>query len=336
MGSLDVGARSQIDILKQLGQKDTAGKRHCLVYSYFEYQGHVCMVFERLGMSLYEFLRKNHYKPFKMELVRDFARQMLRSVAFLHNLRLVHTDLKPENILLVSNDYTKEPCPPGASAVRVPVSSKIKLIDFGNATFDYQYHCSVVSTRHYRAPEVVLGLGWTYPCDVWSIGCILLELLTGEALFQTHDNLEHLAMMEAVLGAIPASVAKLADEKISSAQYFKSDNSLVWPQGASRESVRAVRRMLPLAGIVARVDRSALGPPMADLLKRMLDYDPKTRLTAGEALGHAFFAGGGANSDGSVGGYDGGEARGEGETCRSPGIPADERVSSRSEERSSR
>mmetsp|Transcript_39640 Transcript_39640/g.126674 ORF Transcript_39640/g.126674 Transcript_39640/m.126674 type:complete len:95 (-) Transcript_39640:363-647(-) len=94
--------------------------------------------------------------------------------------------------------------------------------------------------------------------------------------------------------------------------------------------------MLPLAGIVARVDRSALGPPMADLLKRMLDYDPKTRLTAGEALGHAFFAGGGANSDGSVGGYDGGEARGEGETCRSPGIPADERVSSRSEERSSR
>mmetsp|Transcript_39641 Transcript_39641/g.126675 ORF Transcript_39641/g.126675 Transcript_39641/m.126675 type:complete len:320 (-) Transcript_39641:247-1206(-) len=214
-------SRRPIDILKQLGQKDTAGKRHCLVYSYFEYQGHVCMVFERLGMSLYEFLRKNHYKPFKMELVRDFARQMLRSVAFLHNLRLVHTDLKPENILLVSNDYTKEPCPPGASAVRVPVSSKIKLIDFGNATFDYQYHCSVVSTRHYRAPEVVLGLGWTYPCDVWSIGCILLELLTGEALFQTHDNLEHLAMMEAVLGAIPASVAKLADEKISSAQYFK-------------------------------------------------------------------------------------------------------------------
>ena len=53
----------------------------------------------------------------------------------------MHTDLKPENILLVSNDYTKEPCPPGTSAMRVPVSSKIKLIDFGNATFHNQYHC---------------------------------------------------------------------------------------------------------------------------------------------------------------------------------------------------
>ena len=50
---------------------------------------------------------------------------------------------------------------------------------------------------------ITLGLGWSYPCDIWSIGCILVEFLTGEALFQTHDNLEHLAMMQAVLGPIP-------------------------------------------------------------------------------------------------------------------------------------
>lgn len=41
-------------------------------------------------------------------------------------------------------------------------------------------------------------MGWSYPCDIWSIGCILVEFFTGDALFQTHDNLEHLAMMEAV------------------------------------------------------------------------------------------------------------------------------------------
>ena len=56
----------------------------------------------------------------------------------------------------------------------------------------------MVSTRHYRAPEIILNLGWSYPCDIWSIGCILVEFFTGDALFQTHDNLEHLAMMEAV------------------------------------------------------------------------------------------------------------------------------------------
>lgn len=72
------------------------------------------------------------------------------------------------------------------------------MIDFGSATFQDEYHSSVVSTRHYRAPEIILGLGWSFPCDIWSIGCILVEFFTGDALFQTHDNLEHLAMMENV------------------------------------------------------------------------------------------------------------------------------------------
>lgn len=80
------------------------------------------------------------------------------------------------------------------------LDTEIRLIDFGSATFEDEYHSSVVSTRHYRAPEIILGLGWSFPCDIWSIGCILVEFFTGDALFQTHDNLEHLAMMEAVVG----------------------------------------------------------------------------------------------------------------------------------------
>jgi dual-specificity kinase len=51
------------------------------------------------------------------------------------------------------------------------------------------------------------GLGWSYPCDIWSVGCILLELFTGDATFQTHENLEHLAMMEGIFGKIPVSMA---------------------------------------------------------------------------------------------------------------------------------
>jgi dual-specificity kinase len=82
----------------------------------------------------------------------------------------------------------------------VLLDTDIRLIDFGSATFDDEYHSSVVSTRHYRAPEIILGLGWSFPCDIWSIGCILVEFFTGDALFQTHDNLEHLAMMQAVCG----------------------------------------------------------------------------------------------------------------------------------------
>lgn len=81
--------------------------------------------------------------------------------------------------------------------------TRIKLIDFGSATFDHEHHSTIVSTRHYRAPEVILELGWNQACDVWSIGCILFELYLGITLFQTHDNREHLAMMERILGPIP-------------------------------------------------------------------------------------------------------------------------------------
>jgi CDC-like kinase len=67
---------------------------------------------------------------------------------------------------------------------RIVKQTHIKVIDFGSATFDWEHHSTIVSTRHYRAPEVILELGWSQPCDVWSIGCILFELYLGFTLFQ--------------------------------------------------------------------------------------------------------------------------------------------------------
>jgi dual-specificity kinase len=130
-------------------------------------------------------------------------------VLVLHDLNLIHTDLKPENILLCDAGYqtftynrripsSQVASVRQASQRRVLLNPDIRLIDFGSATFQDEYHSSVVSTRHYRAPEIILGLGWSFPCDIWSIGCILVEFYTGDALFQTHDNLEHLAMIQAV------------------------------------------------------------------------------------------------------------------------------------------
>ncbi|GJM92623.1 hypothetical protein PR202_ga09109 [Eleusine coracana subsp. coracana] len=177
-------AMIEIDVLQRLGKHDFTGSRCVQIRNWFDYRNHICIVFERLGPSLYDFLRKNSYRSFPIDLVRDFARQILESVAFMHDLRLIHTDLKPENILLVSSesirvpDYKVSVRPPkdGSFFKNVPKSSAIKLIDFGSTTFEHQDHNYVVSTRHYRAPEVILGLGWNYPCDLWSVGCILVEL----------------------------------------------------------------------------------------------------------------------------------------------------------------
>ncbi|KAK4402462.1 Serine/threonine-protein kinase AFC2 [Sesamum angolense] len=159
----------------------------------------------------------------------------VKIVRVMHDLHLIHTDLKPENILLVSSEYLKVPdykvsakSPKDSSYYkRIPKSSAIKVIDFGSTTYDRQDQSYIVSTRHYRAPEVILGLGWSYPCDIWSVGCILVELCSGEALFQTHENLEHLAMMEKVLGPLPQHMLKKADRH---AEKYVRRGRLDWPE----------------------------------------------------------------------------------------------------------
>lgn len=90
-------------------------------------------------------------------------------------------------------------------------------------------------------------MGWSYPCDAFSLGCILVEFYTGTALFQTHDNLEHLAMMEAVMGPMsPTFVRKAAKTKT---EYFNRENKLDWPPRgkkvttASKKEVRATRSL---------------------------------------------------------------------------------------------
>ncbi|CAK0785347.1 hypothetical protein CVIRNUC_008554 [Coccomyxa viridis] len=287
-------AMIELEVLNTLEKNDAAGQYHCVsLLEWFDYRGHVCMAFERLGLSLYDFLRRSGYLPFHVSLVRSFGQQLLESVAYLHDLELIHTDLKPENILLVSLEHSKQ-AGSRSSSRSLPENSDIKVIDFGSATFKDQYHSSIVSTRHYRAPEVILGLGWSFPCDIWSVGCILVELTTGDALFQTHENLEHLAMMETVLGRIPESMAAAANE--NARRYFTHRRDrwqLDWPGGASsRRSVRSVARLAPLKSLLGKQSDKSLRhylDALVDLLKRMLEYDPDKRITAREALRHDFF-----------------------------------------------
>ncbi|XVF89224.1 hypothetical protein PTKIN_Ptkin19aG0112800 [Pterospermum kingtungense] len=285
-------AMIEVDILQHLAKNDKGTSRCVQIRNWFDYRNHICIVFEKLGPSLFDFLKRNKYCPFPVDLVREFGRQLLESVAYMHDLRLIHTDLKPENILLASSEYVKLPSCKRSSSDEMhfrclPKSSAIKLIDFGSTAFDNQNHSSIVSTRHYRAPEIILGLGWSYPCDLWSVGCILIELCTGEALFQTHENLEHLAMMERVLGPIPEHMIRRANR--GAEKYFRRGTRLNWPEGAvSRESIRAVKKLDRLKNMVSQhveSSRHSLG----DLLEGLLTYDPSQRLTAHQALNHPFF-----------------------------------------------
>ncbi|KAL3337308.1 hypothetical protein AABB24_029788 [Solanum stoloniferum] len=284
----------EIDVLQLLGRYDRGGSRCVQLRNWFDYRNHICLVFEKLGPSLFDFLRKNSYRAFPVDLVREIGRQLLECVAFMHDMRLIHTDLKPENILFVSADYIKVPDYKGTPwshrdrsfYKRLPKSSAIKVIDFGSTAYERPDHNYIVSTRHYRAPEVILGLGWSYPCDLWSVGCILVELCSGEALFQTHENLEHLAMMERVLGPVPSQMLNKVDRH---AEKYVRRGRLDWPEGAtSRESIKSVIKLPRLQNLVMQhVDHSA--GDLIDLLQGLLRFDPSIRMTARDALRHPFF-----------------------------------------------
>lgn len=275
-------AKLEINVLETLNRQDDAiGQKLCVrMLDWFNYHGHMCIAFEMLGLSVFDFLKDNNYHPYPLEQVRHIGYQLILSVLHLHRNKLTHTDLKPENILFVRSDFDVLYNERKKRETRRVRDTSIKLIDFGSATFDHEHHSTIVSTRHYRAPEVILELGWNQSCDIWSIGCILFELYLGITLFQTHDNREHLAMMERILGPIPSKMSKRTKTK-----YFYHGR-LDWDEKSS--AGRYVRNHCkPLHRYATTGDEEVRD--LFDLIRKMLAYDPKERLSLRRALDHPFF-----------------------------------------------
>jgi serine/threonine protein kinase len=207
-------------------------------------------------------------------MVLDFTKQMLEAVNFLHSMDLIHTDLKPENILCMSVAGEKKIDNGYGSKITVPASTKIKVIDFGGATFDAEHKSRIVATRQYRAPEVVLGLTWSFPSDIWSIGCIVAELYDGELFFSTHGNMEHIALMEARVGHFPPQLISKAPE---GKKYFSNGRCRI--DSLSRESERTVQKTCSLKKFVRREHG-----PFYDALQGLLRLDPSERASAYDSL----------------------------------------------------
>lgn len=275
-------AQSEIAVLREINSLDDDHTFACVrMLEWFDHHGHICIVFELLGLSTFDYLRENDFMPFTVEQIRHMAFQIFRAVCFLHRNKVTHTDLKPENILFVRSDYDMEYNDRLKRDERTLRSLDVKVVDFGNATLERDHHPSLVSTRHYRAPEVILELGWNQACDVWSLGCILMEYYLGLTLFQTHDSKEHLAMMERVLGPIPSSLLS----KTRKRRYVDRER-LDWDEQSS--SGRYVRKHCkPLKQYMQ--SKSAEHQQLFELIGSMLEYDACRRITMEEAFWHPFF-----------------------------------------------
>ncbi|RMZ53139.1 hypothetical protein APUTEX25_005128 [Auxenochlorella protothecoides] len=266
-------------ILRKLAEADPAGKRHCVrLLGSFDYRSHLCLVFESLDMNLRE-LTKRYGRGIGLSLgaVRLYAHQMLVGLYHLQACGVLHADIKPDNILV--------------NAKR----TQVKLCDFGSAMFsgDNEITPYLVS-RFYRAPEVILGLPYDHPMDMWGVGCVIFELFTGRILFPGKTNNEMLKLMMDVKGPFPKKMLRKAEFAY---KHFESDANMSFTlMEEDPVTKRPTRRLIPNPTVKADVaallagqspDRKKLAQ-LVDLLDRMLALDPDKRIGPKEALRHPF------------------------------------------------
>jgi len=206
------------------------------------------LVFEYMEYDLKKYMKKTQLQEM---VVKAFVYQILNGLSYCHSHRFVHRDLKPSNILLDDKGI-------------------VKLADFGLSRLielnPVEYTCEVV-TLWYRAPEILLGQkDYSFPVDIWSVGCILAEIAQGDALFKGDSEIGQLYQIFRILGTPDEeqwpNVSKLQDYQATFPKWKAQDLKTLIPN-------------LDIEGI--------------DLLKRMLQLDPRKRISAKAALSHPYF-----------------------------------------------
>ncbi|KAI0578522.1 SPS1 Serine threonine protein kinase [Pyrenophora tritici-repentis] len=192
---------SVLDLLNK--QMDKNDDHHLLrLKDTFIHRQHLCLVFELLSVNLYELIKQNQFRGLSTTLVRVFAQQLINGLALLGKAKLIHCDLKPENILLKKyvDWLTFARTRLTFDSLESPI---IKIIDFGSACDERQTVYTYIQSRFYRSPEVLLGLPYSAAIDMWSLGCIVVELFLGLPLFPGSSEYNQVSRITEMLGLPP-------------------------------------------------------------------------------------------------------------------------------------
>ncbi|KAJ9071336.1 glycogen synthase kinase 3 [Entomophthora muscae] len=211
------------------------------------------LVLEYVPETLYRLSRSftrsdQHIPPLHIKL---FIYQLLRSLAYIHMAGICHRDIKPQNLLIDRATGVLKLCDFGSAKVLVPSEANVAYI------------CS----RYYRAPELIFGsTSYTTQIDIWSVGCVMAELMQGSPLFPGDSGIDQLVEIIKVLGT-PTK------EQIQSMNPLYVDHKFphINPHGLDR------------------VFRNEADRDAVQFLPMLLDYTPTRRLTAVEAMASPYF-----------------------------------------------
>ncbi|OMJ90504.1 hypothetical protein SteCoe_7091 [Stentor coeruleus] len=253
-------AMVEIKILQTLRENDNEGKNHVVkIKNYFVFRKHICMTFEILSMNLYELLQQNNFEGFSISLIHKFALQLLQCLNYVFKLNIVHCDLKPENIMLVNSKR-----------------AEINVIDFGSSCFESEKIYTYIQSRFYRAPEIILGIPYTPAIDMWSLGCIIVELYTGYPLFIGNSEHDQLLFIIELLGLPPEHILKISTR----IKLFFENNGML-KHIPNKEGTKKIPGSKKITDVM-----SGASSLLIDFVNRCLDWDPQTRMKPSEGLKH--------------------------------------------------
>ena len=253
---------NEVKILKFIKENSKSLSYIIDLKDFFIFRNHICIVLELFPLNLFDFLKLRGFKGLNEDETRFITSQLLVSLRHLRKLRIIHSDLKPENIL-------------------INPQQNINLIDFGSSCFLNEKFNFYIQSRNYRAPEVILGFPYDFQIDIWSLGCIIFELITGKVLFQSTSELEHLHLIHSIKGDFPESVLL----ESSRAPYFFAQTQLI-----ALECEPANNSAI-FSSLLKRF------PLLYDFISRCLEIDPRKRLSIEEASFHLWVKSGRLRDD---------------------------------------
>ncbi|KAF8391141.1 hypothetical protein HHK36_023442 [Tetracentron sinense] len=270
----------ELIILKKLAGADPEDRRHCVRFlSSFKYRNHLCLVFESLHMNLREVLKKfGRNIGLKLTAVRAYAKQLFIALKHLRNCGVLHCDIKPDNMLV--NE----------------AKNLLKLCDFGNAMFAGKNEITpYLVSRFYRAPEIILGLPYDHPMDIWSVGCCLYEIYSGKVLFPGPSNNDMLRLHMELKGPFPK---KMLRKGAFTDQHFDQDLNFhaTEEDPVTKKTIKRLLLNIRPKDIGTIISSSPGEDPkmlanFKDLLERIFVLDPEKRMTVSQALSHPFITG---------------------------------------------